>query len=127
MMLFLLGFGCWSTGCQGPAGPDGDDAVPADSLAPIIEWLAPEPGTVVDSSVTLTARAADDQGVWQMLFYVGGFKYAGELTDSADGLYSYRWEAARWPEGPYPLMARARDAARNMATTPVIMVRVEHN
>ena len=123
---FLVGIGCWCVGCQGPAGPDGDDAFLSDSLAPVIEWLSPQPGVVIDSGATLTAHVTDDRVVWQMLFYIGGLKYDGVLTDSSAGIYSYRWNATRWPEGPYPLMARARDGDRNTSTTPVIIVQVEH-
>ena len=113
-------------GCQGPAGPDGDDAVLADSLAPVLTWLTPEPGLVIDNGTTLSAQVSDDQGISQMVFYIAGFEFPGILTDTLTGIYSYEWSARLWPEGPYPLMARAWDSARNSATAPVVIVRVEH-
>ena len=115
------------TGCQGPAGPDGDNAVLVDSLAPVLVWMAPEPGTTVDSAVTLSAQVHDDQAVEQMVFYIAGFSFAGILTDTSAGIYVYEWSALHWPTGPYPLMARAWDGARNNASTPVVIIQVEHS
>ena len=103
-------------------GPDGDDAVLADSTAPLIEWIAPEAGTEVDGVVILTAYADDDQGIWKMSFYIAGFEVEGVLTDSTGGIYTYSWNTESYREGPYPLMARAKDAARNQSTTPVVIV-----
>ena len=113
-------------GCQGPAGPDGDDAVLIDSLAPVLTWLTPEPGLAIDSAATLSAKVTDDRDVSQMVFFIAGFEFTGTLTDTSSGIYIYEWSARLWPEGPYPLMARAWDDARNSAATPVVIVQVEH-
>lgn len=113
-------------GCMGQTGPDGEDAFLADSLAPQIRWLTPPPGSVIDSTVTVSAEATDDQGIWRLVFYIAGFEFQGSLIDSASGVYHYTWHAELFPDGPYPMMARAWDDARNMATTPVIQVEVNH-
>ena len=114
-------------GCAGPAGPDGDDAVLADSILPTISWIQPEAGAAFDSLAILSVRANDDQGVWRMIFYVGGFSFTGMLVDSVEGIYQFNWSVIYYPQGPYPLMARVWDAARNQATTPVRLVYVEHD
>ena len=113
-------------GCVGPSGPDGDNAFLQDSMAPTIDWISPEPDSIIDSSVTLSASVFDDQYVKRMSFYIAGFEFAGSLVDSVEGIYIYEWQALLWPEGPYPLMARAWDDAKNVATTPMILVHVEH-
>lgn len=114
------------TSCRGPAGSDGSDAVLTDSLPPRIEWLAPPAGAVVDSAVVLQARAADDQGIYRVSFYIAGFEFPAELTDSAQGVYSYRWQARRYPAGPYPLLGRVWDDARQIGSTHVRVVYVQH-
>jgi hypothetical protein len=114
-------------GCQGPTGPTGDNAVLADSLAPVLVWLTPEPGTTVDSAATLSVQVSDDQAVVQMVFYIAGFEIAGTLTDTTAGIYVYEWSTRHWLEAPYPLMARAWDEARNSAATPVVIVQVDHS
>ncbi|MDP8240297.1 MAG: Ig-like domain-containing protein [Candidatus Hatepunaea meridiana] len=116
----------WIIGCEGPTGAPGDNAELADSLAPQIEWISPEPGLVIDSAVTLSVRASDDDAVRQMSFYIAGLEFSGILIDSAQGIYEFEWLAKNWEEGPYTLMARVWDRARNCATTPVIFVQVEH-
>jgi len=113
--------------CKGPSGPDGDDAFLIDSLPPQVEWLEPEPGVVSEDMLILSAKAKDERGVWRMVFYVGGFEQKGTLIDTTAGIYQYQWLAKLYPEGPYPLMARAWDAARNMATTPVVLVELVHS
>lgn len=118
--------------CSGPAGPDGDNAVPPDTLYPFIKWISPDPGESVDSFITLRAQAydlsdiPDTQGVWRMVFYAGGLEFRGILTDTIRWEYSYEWIADNFPEGQYPLMARAWDGTRQHSTTPVIFINVEH-
>ena len=114
----------FGVGCNGPVGPDGDDAFLIDSLSPVIEWISPAQGLITSDTVTLTARATDDHGIWRMVFYIAGFEEVGELVDSAAGIYEYTWIVNTYPDAPYPLMARAWDTSRNMATTPVVLVEI---
>ena len=124
--LFLVGIFILSGGCDGPAGPDGDDAVIADSVAPAVEWIDPPINMVIDTAITFQARATDDQGIWKMVFYIGGFEFPGSLTDSITSIYSVHWNARLYPEGPYPLIAKAWDTDRNAGSTPLFMVYIEH-
>lgn len=117
----------FGVGCNGPAGPDGDDSFLIDSLAPLIEWISPDQGLVTSDTVIISARATDDKEIWRMVFYIAGFEEVGVLVDSATGIYEHRWAVNTFPDGPYPLMARAWDASRNMATTPVVMVELKKN
>ena len=112
--------------CQGPAGPDGTDSHISDSLPPQIEWMSPAPGSEIDSLVLLQVRAVDNSGVYRVVFYIAGFEFAAELTDSTSGIYSLNWNAANYPEGPYPLMSRAWDESRQTGTTPVRVIYVVH-
>ncbi len=109
-------------GCTGATGPDGDNAVIADTLAPVIEWLLPESGSDVDSIETLSVYARDDQGIRRVVFYIAGWEAEGQLVDSAMALYSYNWDSSDYPIGPYPLVAKAWDVSSNLSTTPVIFV-----
>ena len=124
--IFFLVLALCCLGCQGPAGPDGDDSMLSDSLAPVLTWLSPEPDLTIDSSAILSAQVVDDQEVSQVVFYIAGFEFPGILADTLSGVYVYEWSARLWPEGPYPLMARAWDVARNSAATPVVIVQVQH-
>jgi len=111
--------------CKGPAGISGDDAQLADSLPPVIEWITPDAGTVVTSTVLLSAQARDDQQIYRVAFFVAGFEFAGTLTDSAQGIYDFNWDASRYPEGPYPLVAMVWDNSRQIGSTPqrIVIVR----
>jgi len=115
----------WTAACEGPAGPAGSDAVLADSLPPVIEWIQPASGEVIDSAVTLIVRASDDQELKQVVFYIAGLEYSDSLEIDND-LYIYRWNTLHWDEGPYPLMARAWDRERNTSRTPDIIIEIVH-
>jgi hypothetical protein len=112
--------------CQGPVGPDGDNARVNDSLPPTIEWIRPEPGDTVAGIDTLQVRVDDDQGIYKVAFYIAGFEFSSTLTDTVNNIYDCIWDATLYPEGPYPLMARVWDTSRLTATTPVRVVEVKH-
>ncbi len=113
-----------TAGCQGPAGPDGDDAVVADSIPPTVVWLAPTQDTTLTTDFDLLVRAHDDQNIWRLVFYVGGHDFTGELVDSASGTYRYRWQVRLFPEGPYPLVVQVWDSYRNRGGTQTIHAEV---
>jgi len=112
--------------CQGPAGPDGKDSLLTDSLPPQIEWILPDPGAIIDDSITVQVQATDNIGVYRVSIFIAGFEYAAVLTDTVKHVYSYFWESIRFPEGPYPLMCRVWDDSRQTGTTPVRVVQVAH-
>jgi len=111
-----------SIGCQGPAGPDGDEAILDDPVSPVILWLAPAAGDTINGVDTLRVIASDNLKVLRLTFFIAGFEYAGSLIDSSAGMYELIWETDHWPSGPYPLMVRVWDEARNDAETPVVIV-----
>ena len=113
-------------GCEGPAGPDGDEAVLDDPVSPEILWLSPTAGDTINSVDTLRVIASDNIKVLRLKFFIAGFEYSGSLVDSSAGMYELIWKTDRWLPGPYPLMARVWDDARNDAETPVIIVYVVH-
>jgi len=113
-------------GCEGPAGPDGDDSVLDDPVSPKIQWLAPAAGDTINGVDTLRVIASDNIKVLSLKFFIAGIECSGSLIDSSAGMYELIWETDHWREGPYPLMARVWDEVRNDAETPVIIVHVVH-
>ncbi|MBM3326837.1 MAG: hypothetical protein FJY65_07650 [Calditrichaeota bacterium] len=112
-------------GCKGPQGPAGSDAVLTDTLPPWIEWLTPSSGDTVDTLLSLSVRAGDDQAVARLTFSIAGFDFTPD--SSVADRYFLTWFPARYPEGPYPLVARVWDATRNTAITPMLLIYVRHN
>ncbi|MCF7811697.1 hypothetical protein K9N50_11985 [bacterium] len=123
--LFLIIFMLFLS-CEGPSGPDGDDAYIEDPLSPEIEWLNPTAGDTIIGVDTLRVSATDNVSILRMAFFIAGREFAGKLVDSTTGLYELSWNTDHWPSGPYPLMARVWDEARNDAETPVIIVHIVH-
>ncbi len=144
ILLIVMVSGFWTAGCQGPTGPAGTNAALADSMVPVIEWIGITPGMTVDDTLILAVNVFDNpdfvpgSGVEDSLivprtsFYIAGFEFDGEsvAVDSSQAVYEFRleytWSARLWQEGPYTLMARTWDRARNSATTRVIIVDVDH-
>lgn len=120
LILFLF------ASCKGPTGPDGTDSFLTDSLPPQIDWISPEPGLFTTDTIILQARVTDDQELWRMVFYIAGFERDGILIDSAESIYAHTWITTNYPEGPYPIMGRAWDVKRNMTSTPVTLIEIEH-
>jgi len=121
-------------GCNGPTGADGEDAFIADSTSPMLVWQSPSNGDTLysteesqDTSVALVATAVDENSIWRMVFFIGGFEKKGILIDSAAGSYNVIWNYGLYPVGPYPLMARCWDEAGNMSTTRIVQVEVVRN
>lgn len=111
--------------CQGPTGPNGEDAFLTDSLPPVIEWISPASGIVISDTLLLRARVTDDRQLWRMVFYIAGFEQEGVLVDTTDDIYEYVWLASLYPPGPYPVMGRAWDLSRNMSSSPVILLEIK--
>jgi len=136
--------GFWTAGCQGPTGPAGTNATLTDSMVPVIEWIGITPGMTVDDTLILAVNVFDNpdfvlgsSGGDSLIaprtsFYIAGFEFDGEsvAVDSSEAVYEFRieyiWIARLWQEGPYPLMARTWDRARNSSTTRLIIVDVDH-
>ena len=122
LAVILIFFILFASSCYGPTGPDGQDAILSDSLAPVIEWIYPSPGQFNVDTLVLRARVIDDQQIWKVIFYTGGFDHQTVILDSTEGIYEYAWPLYLYPTGPYPIMARAWDISRNVAVTPVFII-----
>ena len=98
---------------------------PADAIPPTASITAPAAGsTVTGGAVTVTATAADNVGVTGVQFLLDGANLGAE-----DGAapYSVSWDSTTVPDGSHTLLARARDAAGNAATSPPITITVANS
>jgi hypothetical protein len=95
----------------------------ADTTPPTISLTAPTGGATVSGSVTVSATAADDTGVFGVQFLLDG---AAMGTEDLAGPYSTAWNSTTASNGSHALAARARDAAGNQTTTTAINVIVNN-
>jgi len=86
----------------------------ADTTPPSVEILSPAPGSSGTRSVTLSARASDENGVPQVSISAGG-----KLRCAGTGSVSCSWNLRKVAEGTYSIQATATDAAGNTDTTSV--------
>lgn len=95
-----------------------------DSNAPAVELTAPSSGaTVTGSSVTVTASSSDNVGVSGVKFYYGATLIGSEDTASP---FSVTWDTTATSSGSKTLVAVARDAAGNVATSSAVTVTVSN-
>ena len=92
----------------------------SDTVAPTVSLTAPAPGASVSGTVSVTATASDNVAVARVEFYVDS-TLAG--TDNASP-YAYTWNTATATNGAHALVAKAFDAAGNVATTAPVSVTV---
>ncbi len=96
---------------------------PPDTIAPTVALTAPAPSTVF-GTVTVSASASDSVGVVGVQFLLNGAPVGAEDTSVP---FSIDWPSTSVPNGgPYALSARARDAAGNVGTAPVVNVLVNN-
>jgi hypothetical protein len=95
-----------------------------DSAAPSIQVTSPLGPTPVSGSVSLQATAADDVGVSDVQFLIGG-SVVGHTT-SGSPAYSLAWNSGTMPNGTYVLTARARDAVGNTTTSSPVQITVNN-
>jgi hypothetical protein len=94
-----------------------------DSTPPTVSITAPANGAAVSGGISVTATANDNTGVAGVQFLVDGLNLGSEDTTSP---YSVSWPTANYANGTHTLSARARDAAGNVTTSPVITVTVQN-
>ncbi len=92
-----------------------DDFTVIDFRPPSVRITTPSAGTTVISPLTVQASASDNVGVSRVDFYLDGIHKA---TDST-GPYTWQLNPASVAAGTHTLLARAYDAAGNMAQTSV--------
>jgi hypothetical protein len=100
------------------------DSAP-DTTPPTVSVTAPAASaTVSGSAVTVSANASDGVGVVGVQFkYNTSNNIGAEDTASA---YSVNWDTRALPDGSYTLIAVARDAAGNYATSSAVAVTVSN-
>lgn len=101
-------------------------SVPPDVTAPAVSLTAPSDGaTVSGSSVAISASSSDAIGVSGVQFKVDTSTNIGEEDVSSP--YEVVWDSTGVADGSYSLIAVARDAAGNYATSSAITVTVEND
>lgn len=88
---------------------------------PTVSLTAPASGTIytAPASITLTANAADRDGIARVEFYAG----ATQIGTSVSAPYAITWDAA--PAGTYSLTARATDSLGASATSAAVSITVK--
>ena len=93
-----------------------------DTTPPTVSMALPLAGTAVSGSVTISANAADNRGVFGVQFQVDGANLGSEDTTPP---YSRTWNATNAAPGAHVLTAIARDAAGNVAVAQVTVTVVD--
>lgn len=94
-----------------------------DTAAPTLVLTNPVNGSMVSSTVTLSAAVTDDVGVTSVEFLVDGAAASGPITAQP---YQWGW-ATRQLDGVHTITAIARDAAGHETSTSVQVTIVEDN
>ena len=94
----------------------------SDSTPPSVNITSPSDGSSVSGTTTINASASDNDSVAKVEFYVDG-KLLGTDTSSS---YSVSWDTSNVANGSHSLMAKAYDAAGNVATDDDTSVAVDN-
>ncbi len=84
----------------------------ADSTPPSVNITAPVAGAALSGSVDILASASDNIGVSKVEFYANGSLLGQDLSAP----YVFTWSTSDIANGNYSLMAKAFDAAGNVAS-----------
>ena len=98
-------------------------AVTADTIPPTVSLTAPSAGATVTGSVTVSATAADANGVAGVQFKLDGTSIGAEDTATP---YSMSWDTTTVANGSHTLTAVARDSAGNTTTSTAVVVTVSN-
>jgi len=98
------------------------NSVPLDTAPPTVSMTQPPDGTSVIGNVTLSASAADDDGVNEVLFYVNGTQVGA--TNTAP--YQAVWDSSTVPDGTVTVTVKALDPSGNVGTSPPITLTVNN-
>ncbi len=96
---------------------------PADTTAPTTQLTAPNGGTTVSNSVSVTANASDNVGVAGVQFKLDGANLGAEDTSAP---YGVTWDTKSASNAQHTLTAVARDAAGNRTTAANVTVTVNN-
>ena len=92
-----------------------------DTIPPVVAITAPADSSSLTGTVQVTASATDNVGVVGVQFLLDGASLGSEDTTAP---YASAWDTSTATAGPHTLAARARDAAGNTTTSPLINVAV---
>jgi glucose/arabinose dehydrogenase/chitodextrinase len=95
--------------------------LPPDTTLPNVSLT--QPATIVSGTVNLAATASDNVGVVGVKFLDGSTQIGAEDTTSP---YSVSWNTTTAANGTHSLVAQARDAANNVATSTTVTVTVDN-
>jgi len=95
---------------------------PVDTTPPAVSLTAPAAGATIAGAVTVSAAATDDVGVTRVEFLVDGVLASTDTTAP----YSASWNTLPAANGAHTLIARAFDAAGNLAQSTAIGVTVNN-
>ncbi len=125
-ILFGILLGAIWAGCEGPQGPSGRDATVPDTQAPLVDWVYPFGGDVLDSVVVLEVNATDNTSVDSVSFIVNGHNQLNGLVNitGANGHFRALWDTRLTDPGSYSLVARAYDHAGNVGLSAPVNVLV---
>lgn len=90
-----------------------------DTTPPVITSISPSNGTVVKGSVTISAKATDNEVVAGMSIYINDKLQAS----SSSGSISTSWNTRKIPVGTYTIRVEARDAAGNIASQTIQLIK----
>src|SRR5207249_3038677 len=94
-----------------------------DVVPPAVSIVDPSNGAVVGGSFTVMVNASDNVAVAGVTLLVDDVATGAEASTAP---YSIMWNTASSANGTHTLTARARDAARNVATSAPVSVSVSN-
>ena len=91
-----------------------------DTTAPVVSIASPTGGSSVSGTVNVSMNASDNVAVSRVELYVNGAIYGVAGTSP----YSISWNTSSYAKGTYTLLAKAYDAAGNVAQSGAVSVLV---
>lgn len=91
--------------------------VVSDSLPPAVTVLSPANGATLENKTTVTASAADENGIVEMRVYVDGKLSATQAT----GSLTWRWNTRKLSRGAHTLRIEASDPAGNVGMDQIVV------
>lgn len=95
----------------------------SDSTAPTVSITSPTNGSTVSGTTKVAASASDDVGVSYVELYIDG----GLQASDAAAPFEFNWDTTTVADGEYTLLAKAYDAAGNLASSSVVSVTVSNS
>lgn len=94
-----------------------------DSVPPTVSLSSPLTGAAIATTTSIVATSSDNVGVVGVKFYRGSTLIGSEDTTNP---YSVNFDTTAVADGAYTLVAVARDAAGNIATSSIVSVAVDN-